>query len=72
MLLALLVSIPGIFARSEVVSILGTYEGPSDWYEFFVDETRELGSETVMYPQPMQIKITQQNGSFVRGTTSYM
>jgi hypothetical protein len=53
------------------LDVRGTYDGIATFYEFFVDESTQLGSDINFYTQLNRISILEQNKSFVRGTESY-
>jgi hypothetical protein len=52
-------------------SLLGTFQGEADWYEFTVDTTKEMGSDIINYKQLTNIVVTEQQGPFFRGKEYY-
>ena len=49
------------------LDLIGSYDGSADFFEFWVDESQDLGGDLKSYSQINRIDIQEQQGSFVRG-----
>ncbi len=72
-LLILLFSLFACVSAAEFPSVIGTFSGMADWYEFTTkpDDSSSLGSDIVNYKQDTRLTFSQQQGPFFRGKEYY-
>ena len=52
-------------------SMIGSFEGNADWYEFTTNPGSEYGSDIINYKQLTRLSFTEQEGPFFRGQEYY-